>query len=158
MTQKLSLPFVHSEHKIVRRHNQELYTLTIGNKVMINDLLLLGLTPNKSLDVKFPILNKDLYSHFIRGYFDGDGCICLLSNKSWHINFCSGSKFLMDGLSEALRNIGMSARPINPFSSAKADAMLFLVELPQGSPQFLPSRMPYTRRSQPASTWMTLAN
>ena len=66
---------MYSEHQIVRKSDQEIYVLTIGNKVMIDDLLSLGLTPNKSLDVKFPVLNENLYSHFIRGYFDGDGSI-----------------------------------------------------------------------------------
>ena len=97
-----------SEHKIVRRHNQELYTLTIGNKIMINDLLALGLTPNKSLDVKFPILDKALYGHFIRGYFDGDGCIGCFSG-GWRVSFVSGSKALLEGLRETLFNqIGTS--------------------------------------------------
>ena len=43
------------------------------------DLEILGCTPNKSLTLKFPDENifksKDLIRHFIRGYFDGDGCI-----------------------------------------------------------------------------------
>lgn len=38
-----------------------------------------GCTPNKSLSLQFPQENifksKDLVRHFIRGYFDGDGCI-----------------------------------------------------------------------------------
>lgn len=38
-----------------------------------------GCTPNKSLTLKFPdesiFADKSLIRHFIRGYFDGDGCI-----------------------------------------------------------------------------------
>ena len=39
----------------------------------------LGCIPKKSLILEFPDIsvfsNKDLIRHFIRGYFDGDGCI-----------------------------------------------------------------------------------
>lgn len=39
----------------------------------------LGCIPKKSLVLEFPDVfvfsNKDLIRHFIRGYFDGDGCI-----------------------------------------------------------------------------------
>ena len=43
-----------------------------------NRLIELGCTPQKSLTLKFPdesiFKSKDLIRHFIRGYFDGDGC------------------------------------------------------------------------------------
>jgi len=38
-----------------------------------------GCYPNKSLTLKFPskeIVPDKLMKHFIRGYFDGDGCVC----------------------------------------------------------------------------------
>lgn len=109
-----------SEHKVVRQKNQELYTLTIGNKTMINDLISLGLTPNKSLDVRFPVLDTSLYGHFIRGYFDGDGSICFLS-KGWRISFVSGSNAFLKGLREALSNhIGTSIQTIHSSSSSRA--------------------------------------
>lgn len=46
---------------------------------MKNDLIEKGCTPKKSLTLTFPnedILPKELIRHFIRGYFDGDGCLC----------------------------------------------------------------------------------
>lgn len=90
-----------SEHQIVKKSSQDLYTLTIGCKTMVNDLIYLGLTPNKSLDVKFPILKVEFYSHFVRGYFDGDGSIHL-SNDNWRVNFSSGSYSFLSGLEEIL--------------------------------------------------------
>ena len=109
-----------SEHTIARKKTQELSVLTIGNKVMINDLLGLGLTPNKSLDVQFPILDKNLYSHFIRGYFDGDGSI-LLNNNSWRVSFVSGSKLFIEGLEGALSGYaGTSKRPIYTYLTGRA--------------------------------------
>ena len=44
-----------------------------------------GCTPNKSLTLKFPDLsifkNKYLILSFIRGYFDGDGCVSIYNRN-----------------------------------------------------------------------------
>lgn len=46
------------------------------SRKLCEDLVKLGATPRKSLTLKFPFfLNDELLPHFIRGYFDGDGCI-----------------------------------------------------------------------------------
>ena len=51
----------------------------VANKHLWNTLNSYGCTPKKSLTLKFPNENifksTDLIRHFIRGYFDGDGCI-----------------------------------------------------------------------------------
>lgn len=60
------------------------YRWIITNKHLWNTLYKLGCTSNKSLSLEFPENNifrdTSLIRHFIRGYFDGDGCI------SRHIN------------------------------------------------------------------------
>src|SRR5690606_6778822 len=48
----------------------------IGNTYLCNSLISLGCGPRKSqLGMQFPNLPKHLIHHFIRGFFDGDGCI-----------------------------------------------------------------------------------
>ena len=51
----------------------------ISNKHLWNILNNYGCTPRKSLTLEFPdesiFKSKDLIRHFIRGYFDGDGCL-----------------------------------------------------------------------------------
>jgi len=49
----------------------------INQKEICEQLISLGCVPNKSLILKFPTDNlpKELISHFLRGYSDGDGCI-----------------------------------------------------------------------------------
>lgn len=58
--------------------------LSIRNKYMWNVLNNLGCTPQKSLTLKFPKISffktKENILHFIRGYVDGDGCLCTYSN------------------------------------------------------------------------------
>ena len=52
--------------------------LTLCSKKMVQDLIAHGCFQNKSLDLKFPTdqqVPKHLIHHFMRGYFDGDGCV-----------------------------------------------------------------------------------
>ena len=51
------------------------YRLLIFNKHMCKTLESIGMVQNKSLKLQFPDIKPELYSHFIRGYLDGDGCI-----------------------------------------------------------------------------------
>lgn len=65
--------------------------LAIRNKHLWNTLNNLGCSPRKSLILKFPKLNifkgnkKELIKHFIRGYVDGDGCLCLYKQTNGSI-------------------------------------------------------------------------
>lgn len=61
-----------------KNNNKEKDTLVFSSVEMCNDLSKLGGIKNKSLVLTFPdssIVPKELLHHFIRGYFDGDGCI-----------------------------------------------------------------------------------
>jgi hypothetical protein len=49
----------------------------ITSNKLCKKLIELGITERKSLTLKFPNILKEFYSHFIRGYFDGDGSIYL---------------------------------------------------------------------------------
>lgn len=53
--------------------------LEFGSKHLWQTLNSYGCTPNKSLTLRFPSENvfksNDLIRHFIRGYWDGDGCL-----------------------------------------------------------------------------------
>lgn len=62
-------------YKFKSRNWKTRYTLQIGSKTAFNRLLQLDFTPNKSRNLKFPHVPSCLLGHFMRGYFDGDGCI-----------------------------------------------------------------------------------
>lgn len=51
------------------------YILKMYSKHMCDSLINIGMIPNKSLKLEYPNIPKELNRHFIRGYFDGDGCI-----------------------------------------------------------------------------------
>jgi intein-encoded DNA endonuclease-like protein len=80
----------------------------ITSKTMFNDLVKLGCIPAKSLIIKLPTLKEELYPHFIRGYFDGDGSVGIYTNTKkhdWRIlksSICSGSELFIKQLLEKL--------------------------------------------------------
>lgn len=51
------------------------YRLGFNNAKIKTDLIALGCIPNKTKVLEFPKLPNELIRHFIRGYFDADGCI-----------------------------------------------------------------------------------
>ena len=71
-----NIPLYYKESKNKNRKNT--YTLMINNKHMHQSLIDKGVVPQKTMIIRFPdFLDEKLISHFIRGYFDGDGCFCL---------------------------------------------------------------------------------
>jgi intein/homing endonuclease len=53
----------------------------ICNKHTKEQLVKLGCTPRKSYTLEFPKLPHRLIHHFIRGYFDGDGCVGVYGDR-----------------------------------------------------------------------------
>ena len=47
----------------------------VGSTTIYKDLLKLGITANKTFSVKPPKIPKEYLRHYLRGFFDGDGCI-----------------------------------------------------------------------------------
>lgn len=72
-------------------------------KVIYNDIIALGGKEQKSLDIKFPLIPKEYLPDFIRGYFDGDGCIMNLKNNRLNAAFTCGSKQFLADLLEILK-------------------------------------------------------
>lgn len=88
------------------------YCLQIGSKAIFNNLLKLGLTPRKSKTIKLPKVPKKYFSHFVRGYFDGDGCVVFAKYfrkdrgkwaHAFHTRFTSGNKMFLKKLQEKLK-------------------------------------------------------
>lgn len=114
---------VGSNHKIgIRNRNTEEkkwkigYRLQLGSKEWFADLERLGFSSNKSLVLAFPRIPKDHLAHFIRGYFDGDGCIHFKKyyakdrgkmKWSFSTRFTSGSKPFLSRLHSVLLSQGL---------------------------------------------------
>lgn len=86
---------------------RDCYSLRFGSKEMFQDLVNLGITPRKSLRLKLPTIPNKYISFFIRGYFDGDGCVYLQKRKNNYsptiqVIFTSGCRQFLDDLSAKL--------------------------------------------------------
>lgn len=83
----------------------EAFGVDITSAILVNDLVDLGYGYNKShADLHLPNIDKSLIPHFIRGYFDGDGCITgwlsIEKGKSDRFRF----KFDICGKTESILN------------------------------------------------------
>lgn len=79
--------FTVDEHKTTGRNGKEVnahesFGVDITSAKLCTDLVNLGIGYNKSYsDLHIPEISEDLIRHFIRGYFDGDGCITVWLSK-----------------------------------------------------------------------------
>jgi hypothetical protein len=74
---------------------------------MYQDLVDLGMQHKKSNIMRLPEIPTEYFSYFVRGYFDGDGCISWFLDKgrfypSLRVLFTSGSEDFLDKLSHKL--------------------------------------------------------
>ena len=82
-------------------------TLMISNAQICQDLEKHGAFYKKSLKLQFPLFLKDeLIKHFIRRYFDGDGCITFGRNNFPKVSIASNGEFL-ERIKENLKTEGI---------------------------------------------------
>lgn len=96
---KIALDSEHPIHDGISITNNKQYfysSFFIGSKKLCYDLIKINLIQNKSFKIKFPRIEEKFYSHFIRGYFDGDGCIYINKKKykRWSI-FSASENFIL---------------------------------------------------------------
>ena len=85
------------------------WRLNMFSKHMCESLKKIGMIPNKSLKVTFPDIDTNLYSHFIRGLFDGDGCLHNSNGKSTYHCSITGTYNLCNYLKEYFKTIGINS-------------------------------------------------
>lgn len=84
--------------------NKKYCELTLSGVKMVSDLNSLGICQNKTMVVKYPDIPKELEHHFMRGVFDGDGCISIHKKREdsrdttdrGQVNICSGSRYFIE--------------------------------------------------------------
>lgn len=92
--------------------------LSVRNKHIWNTLYNLGCIPRKTLILKFPNIslfknNKHFLLHFIRGYIDGDGCLCIYKNKNGKTRTTIslvGTKKFVSSVNDIFKNFNGSIR------------------------------------------------
>lgn len=127
--------FLESESKLYdipprKKTHQPQKKLMISNSKLREDLILLGVTEKKSLNLKFPTedqVPKKFLNHFIRGVFDGDGSIFSydrkINNKTYTeigLSIISSNEFII-GLKDTVGygNVYVTNNGKNSFISFK---------------------------------------
>ena len=80
-------PYTKSNHLVL-----EQCSLTINGKTLVKPLIEMKLGGNKTYTLDSNIMRyvpSDLVRHFLRGYFDGDGCV------TWGKHYSSGYKYIV---------------------------------------------------------------
>jgi len=130
-----------SKHKIVEsffenKNHQNRYLLRIGSHKIFDDLIKLGLFPNKSLTVKFPKIPKKYLCNFVCGYFDGDGCVRVDRKKNKNgeyvlkklsVIFTSGSKIFLEGLANEL-NLKIKTKQLKIYNGHRSFMLSYFTE------------------------------
>lgn len=137
------------------RSNQ--YLIEISSSKMRKDLEKYGLTTSKSLTLKFPTnIPKEYLHHFIRGYFDGDGCISVGKKKNNVVVSIAGSKMYCENLSVIFNNLSIYSTVSKHYKSncyynrifSKKSIMNFYIFLYKESTIYL------QRKKQIFDTWI----
>ncbi len=112
-----------SKEVSTKKHNvknwNHCYVIQIGSKDLFTDLEKMGFTPNKSKNLMMPKISNTLFKHFVRGYFEGDGCVWYGTyNKKNRItrprliqtHFICGDKSFLKKLSAKLMQLAKMGR------------------------------------------------
>lgn len=106
--------YIKFEGDIFTSKKRNISDITITSSKTKNDLEKLGINSNKTMVVKYPNIPKNLQNHFMRGVFDGDGCISLRTDKRdnsqrGQVNICSGSyEFIKEYYDKLVEYCGLS--------------------------------------------------
>lgn len=93
--------FMGTRCKYHLRKQNGIHEAYVSSRDLCEYLISLNIIPNKSLELDPSIeLNKD----FVRGYFDGDGCI---RSRGVEVKITTGSKVFVDRLKEYISTLGI---------------------------------------------------
>lgn len=95
---------ISSTYKIAFHRSSQTIGTTICSRRLAKDLVKHGCVPRKSLVLEWPKGIPDgLVSHFVRGYFDGNGSLSKNKNRGqWYWQLCSGSRRFLEVAREVL--------------------------------------------------------
>lgn len=105
--------YIEYEGDLSKLNSRNVFDIKVSSSKMKEDLLNLGIYPNKTMVVGYPTISDNLQNHFMRGVFDGDGCISIHrdrrdNSERGQVNICSGSRdFISDYVSILVKCCGV---------------------------------------------------
>lgn len=83
--------------KYTNREGFEIADWTVTSQQIKKDLAKYNIVPNKTFTFSFPTnLKREYWIDFIRGYFDGDGCVSTAGAKAIRWQVCSATKNILE--------------------------------------------------------------
>lgn len=97
------------------KNRKEVCSIEIVSKKMGEDLKKYGVVPQKTYDFVMPDIPAEFISHYLRGYFDGDGSITLRDSSAQHLPYsymCSYAGFIpnLSKMQKKLTTAGIDSR------------------------------------------------
>lgn len=122
---KTTKPDLVKSYKNYKHGKYDRCRVSIRSKHLWESLNSKGCVPNKSLILKFPSVeifsSIDLIPHFIRGYIDGDGCLCFTSGKA-ELSVLGTKEFL----EEMVRNLPLQREyPVFHYGNSEKNTYVF---------------------------------
>lgn len=96
---------------------RDCYIISISSHEIYNDLLVLGLTPAKSLTLEMPNVPQEFLGDFIRGVFDGDGSVSFDKSRVKYernprllVRIVTASEKFFEQLINKMEDVGLNPR------------------------------------------------
>lgn len=112
--------------------------LTVNDPYMSRKLLELGMVNAKSLNLLFPkYITPSLIRHFIRGYFDGDGCISYnLNHRKPRVMIC-GTREFCNSIMDILHAMNCPCHLNHPKQSGESNTYVLVINGYNGVTRFM---------------------
>lgn len=99
--------YINGEMDIWYHGQRTMSQVVISGKKILKDLETKGIIPNKTFTIQYPVIPENLERHFLRGYFDGDGCIRVNTDrrdnsKRGDLRIVSGSVDILNKINERM--------------------------------------------------------
>lgn len=104
--------FIGLNNKISYRPQSKSYRYVFKDKIFKEILIKQGCVPKKSLVLNFPTddqVPEYLIRHFIRGYFDGDGCFCH-TEECFEASFIGTENFIIGCLKKLPKGLNTNLK------------------------------------------------
>lgn len=86
------------------QYKNSIKLVVFGSSHICNTLYNIGLLNNKStLDYHLPVIPDEFFNSFVRGYFDGDGCITIKKTGYSVTSICCNSKMFLTELKHKIQ-------------------------------------------------------
>ena len=98
------------ESKVLDKRTKKTYTrysIQVASKAFSSHLIALGLKGVKSFRCEPPNLSPEMFSHYVRGLFDGDGSICFLKSGHRRISLIA-TRPILDIIQKRFIQLGFS--------------------------------------------------